>query len=68
MGAALLLAMRGIGMRLITSFASKKLLEWLLFWALDMIVKSSKTEADNELLVQVKNAYYGVDSDGKSTD
>jgi hypothetical protein len=59
MGTALLLAMRGIGMRLITAFASKKLLEWLLFWAVDLIVKSTKTDKDDELVRQIKVAYYG---------
>ena len=66
MGTALLLAMRGIGIRLITTFASKKLLEWLLFWAVDMIVKSTKTEKDDELVRQIKAAYYGEPDESAS--
>ena len=59
MGTALLLAMRGIGIKLITAIASQKLLEWLLFWVVDMIVKSTKTDKDDELVKQIKAAYYG---------
>lgn len=59
MSTALLLAMRAIGIKLITAFASQKLLEWLLFWVVDLIVKSTKTDKDDELVRQIKAAYYG---------
>ena len=66
MGTALLLALRGIGVRLVTAFASRKLLEWLLFWVVDLIVKSTKTDKDDELVRQIKAAYYGEPDESAS--
>jgi len=68
MGTALLLAMRGIGIKFITAFASQKLLEWLLFWVVDLIVKSTKNKSDDELVRQIKAAYYGEKLDEQSTE
>ena len=34
--------------------ASQAFLEWLLFWAVDMLVKSTKTTKDDEFFKKVK--------------
>ena len=39
---------------IIVKMASKAFLEWLLFWAADMIVESTKTTKDDEFLAKLK--------------
>jgi len=36
---------------------SEKFLEWLFFWAAQMLVDSTKTTKDDEFLKQVKKVY-----------
>ena len=38
----LLIALKSILTKIFLSMASEKVLEWLLFWTVDMIVKSTK--------------------------
>ena len=54
---AILFALRMIGVKLITSFASEKFLEWLLFWVAQRIVDSTETPQDDEFLVKLREAY-----------
>ena len=39
---------------IIVKMASKAFLEWLLFWAADMIVESTKTKKDDQFLAKLK--------------
>ena len=39
---------------IIVKMASKAFFEWLLFWAADMIVESTKTTKDDEFLAKLK--------------
>jgi hypothetical protein len=55
----LLTALKSILAKLILATASEKVLEWLLFWVVDMIVKSTKTTKDDEFADKIKAAYYG---------
>ena len=55
----LLIALKSILTKIFLSMASEKVLEWLLFWTVDMIVKSTKTPHDDELAHKVKAAYFG---------
>lgn len=57
MGTAILAALRAIFIKLIASIATKSLLEWVLFWVADMIVKSTKMEQDDVFLAKLKEAY-----------
>lgn len=54
----LLAALRAIIIKLIGALATRKLLEWLLFWTGELIVTSTKTLKDDEFLVELKAAYY----------
>jgi hypothetical protein len=55
------MALKSILTKIFLSMASEKVLEWLLFWTVDMIVKSTKTPHDDELAHKVKAAYFGED-------
>ena len=57
MAASLIMALRMIGVKLITSFASEKFLEWLLFWVAQKIVDSTETPQDDEFLKKLREAY-----------
>ena len=57
MGAAILAALRSIFIKLIATVATKSLLEWLLFWAADLVVKSTKTKHDDVFYDKFKEAY-----------
>lgn len=57
MGTAILAALRAIFIKLIAAIAAKSLLEWLLFWVADAIVKSTKTPHDDEFLKKLKESY-----------
>jgi len=39
---------------IIIKMASKAFLEWLIFWAAEMIVESTKTTKDDEFLAKLK--------------
>lgn len=54
-----LAGMKAILTKLILSMASEKVLEWLLFWVVDMIVKSTETTKDDEFAQKIKSVYYG---------
>lgn len=57
-----LAGMKAILTKLILSMASEKVLEWLLFWVVDMIVKSTETTKDDEFAQKIKQVYYGEDA------
>ena len=57
MMSAVLIALRVIGIKLVTAFASEKFLEWLLFWVAQKIVDSTKTPQDDEFLAKLREAY-----------
>lgn len=57
MGSAILTALRAIFLKLVASIATKSLLEWVLFWVADAIVKSTKTKHDDEFLKKLKKVY-----------
>lgn len=57
-----LAGMKAILTKLILSMASEKVLEWLLFWVVDMIVKSTETTKDDEFAQKIKQVYYGEDT------
>ena len=54
----LLAALRTIFIKLIAAVATEKMLEWLLFWTADLIVKSTKTNKDDEFLNKLRFTYY----------
>jgi hypothetical protein len=56
---ALIFALRMIGVKLLTGFASQKFLEWLLFWAAEKIVANTETPQDDEFLKKLREAYEG---------
>lgn len=58
----ILAALKAIFTKLILATASEKVLEWLLFWVVDMIVKSTETTKDDEFAQKIKQVYYGEDS------
>ena len=62
MATALLAALRSIFIKLIATMATKSLLEWLLFWAADAIVKSTKSPHDDEFVKKLKKTYSEQDS------
>jgi len=62
MGTAILAALRAIFIKLIAAMAAKPLLEWMLFWVADIIVKSTKTEHDDLFLKKLKDSYESQDS------
>lgn len=41
---------------MLVKLATQKMLEWLLLWAAEMAVKSTKTPHDDKLLEKVKEA------------
>jgi len=57
MGTAILAALRAIFIKLVATMASKSLLEWVMFWAADLIVKSTKTTHDDVFFDKLKKAY-----------
>ena len=57
MGAAILSALRAIFLKLFAAMLTKNLLEWLLFWTADLIVKSTKTKHDDVFLAKLKESY-----------
>jgi|TARA_B110000211_G_scaffold198220_1_gene228042 hypothetical protein len=44
---------------IILKMASKAFLEWVLFWAADMLVASTKTTKDDEFLAKLKELNEG---------
>lgn len=58
----LLVALKSILTKLILSMASEKVLEWLLFWVVDLIIKSTTNTRDDEFAQKVKQVYYGDDT------
>lgn len=52
------LVLKSILTKLLISLTTQKFLEWLLFWVAEAIVKSTKNDKDDELLVELKKAYY----------
>lgn len=48
-----------IGMKLLMSMLSEKMLEWTFFAVAEKIVKSTKSPHDDEWLANVKESYYG---------
>ena len=62
MGTAILAALRAVFIKLVASMAAKPLLEWLLFWTADIIVKSTKTQHDDEFVRRLKESYDEQDS------
>lgn len=58
----LLTALKAILTKLVLAIASEKVLAWLLFWVVDMIVKSTKTTKDDEFAAKIKAAYYGEEA------
>ena len=58
----LLSALKAILTKLIVATASEKVLEWLLFWVVDMTVKSTTTPKDDEFAQKIKAVYYGEDT------
>ena len=58
----ILTALKSILTKLILATASEKVLEWLLFWVVDMIVKSTETTKDDEFAQKIKQVYYGEDT------
>jgi len=54
----LLAALRAIFMKLIAAVATKAMIEWLLFWAAELAVKSTKTTKDDEFLNKLRFTYY----------
>lgn len=62
MGTAILSALRAIFIKLIATMATKPLLEWLLFWVAEAIVKSTKTPHDDVFVAKLKEAYKGQDT------
>ncbi len=58
----ILAALKSILTKLILATASEKVLEWLLFWVVDMIVKSTETTKDDEFAQKIKSVYYGEES------
>ena len=57
MGSIILAALKKIFIKLIAAVASRKLLEWLLFWVADLVVKSTKNTHDDKFLEKIKAAY-----------
>lgn len=57
----ILAALKAIFTKLILATASEKVLEWLLFWVVDMIVNSTETPKDDEFAQKIKSVYYGDD-------
>jgi hypothetical protein len=53
------LAIKSILTKLLISLTTQKFLEWLLFWIAGAIVESTKNDKDDELLIELKKAYYG---------
>jgi len=53
----LLKSLTSIGLKLIATIGSKELVEWLVFKAAEVAVKSTKTKADDEFLKKVKETY-----------
>mgnify|MGYP003648137394 CR=1 FL=1 len=60
----LLKALGTIVMRLFAAMATEKLLEWFLFKAGEVVVKSTETPHDDEFLQQLKESYYERKSKG----
>lgn len=56
---ALIFALRAIGVKALTAFASEKFMEWLLFWVAQKIVESTENVQDDEFLRKLHDAYYG---------
>lgn len=54
-------ALKAILTKLVLSMASEKVLEWLLFWVVGLLVKSTKTTKDDEFAEKIKAVYYGED-------
>ena len=54
----LLAALRAIFIKLIAAVATEKMVEWLLFWAAEIVVKSTKTNKDDEFLNKLRFTYY----------
>lgn len=53
MGSIIVATLKGIVIKL----ASKAFLEWLLFWAAEMIVASTKTDKDDQFLAKIKELH-----------
>lgn len=62
MPALLLKVLKGILLKL----ASEAFLEWLFFWAADLLVESTKTKRDDKFLAKVKEAC-GVEDDDETS-
>ncbi len=53
----MLIALKLILTKALTTMLSKAMLEWLLFWLADMAVQSTKTTKDEEWLKRFKDEY-----------
>ena len=53
----MLIALKAILTKALTTMLSKAMLEWLLFWLADMVVASTKTTKDEEWLEKFKESY-----------
>ena len=45
--------------RLLVSLCTEKFVAWLAFYFLDKLVASTENEVDDEVVSEVKKAYYG---------
>ena len=54
---AVIKILSGVIGKMLLSLLTEKALKTLLFWLLDKLAKSSKTEVDDELLEIIKTAY-----------
>lgn len=48
---------KSIGIRVLTSLLSEKMLEWMFWKVARLIVASTKTEHDDEFLAKLEEAY-----------
>lgn len=53
----LIKALTALGMKLLATLATEKLLEWAFFKLADVLVKRTDTKHDDEFLEEVKKAY-----------
>ena len=57
MPAILLKALLATATKIFMSFATQEMMEWLLFYIADKLVKSTKTTVDDEFYAKLKSIY-----------
>jgi hypothetical protein len=57
MMSAILKGVMGVLTKLFMSFASEKLIEWMLFYVAEQIVKRTDTPHDDKFFEKIKEAY-----------